>query len=516
MISNSIKEILTGLEAYKEDDIYGEDKGPLININAITGKVSTFYEKIRYTVDYKEEHTIRSSAVARILRRKILMERVPNTGLSLLEEMVASGYLSNKSIPESVAESINKIVNKYLHFGSTTSVHLNRLLSLMATEVERFLYPQVLNDLVTKSFYDNVFKNIKYQGGLNEEGLSNQVFLACRRSLLEEDYDTSFYALLVKRLPEVVNLQTKEEIQNFESKFSQTVHAIELELENPLGWSLSSRLKNYSIYFLVIKEIFKKYGVVSEEVLSNPDSLKIEIETMLSREYVNQYDLIDKSGKRAVVYILLTKVIFAFALELPFEKLVLHQINYFALGTNVIFHPLLLLVLIKTVPPIYSNNTSNVVLGVSEIIDGKNTRPIYIKPPTSNDFLQTVFDFVYLLLFLISFGLILWLLNALHFNIVSILLFLFFLTLVSYFGFRIHYNAKKWRLEVEDDNFLSLMWSFFTIPIVRTGRWMSKKFSTVNIFIFLMDFIIETPFKLILGTFNSFISFVKDKREDPY
>lgn len=516
MISNNIKEIQTGLESYKEDDIYGDDKGPLININRITGQVSTFYEKIRYTVDYKEEHTIRRSAVERILKRKIMMERVPNVGLSLLEEMVASGYLSNKSIPESVAENINKIVNKYLSFGSTTTVHLNRLLSLMATEVERFLYPQVLNDLIIKSFYGNVFKNIKYQGGLSEEGLSNQVFLACRRSLFDEDYDTSFYALLVKRLPEIVNLKTKEEIQDFTLKFSQTVYAIEMELENSLGWSLTSRFKNYSIYFLVIKEIFKKHGTSSEAIFDNPDSLKREIETMMSREYASQYDLIDKSGKRAVVYILLTKVILAFALELPFEKLILHQINYFALGTNVIFHPLLLLILIKTVPPIYSNNTSNVVLGVSEIVLDKNIRPIYIKPPTSNEFLQTVFDFVYLLLFIISFGFILWLLNTLQFNIVSIILFLFFLTLVSYFGFRIHYNAKKWRLEVEDDNFLGLLWSFFTIPIVRTGRWMSKKFSTVNIFIFLMDFIIETPFKLILGTFNSFIDFVKEKREDPY
>lgn len=516
MISDSIKNIIKGLEDYKENDIYGEDKGPLIDINRITGQVSTFYEKLRYTVDYKEEHTIRRSAFERILKRKILMERVPNVGLSVLEELVASGYLSNKSIPESVADQINQIVNKYLSLGAMTSVHLDRILSLMATEVERFLYPQVLNDLVVVSFYDNVFKNIKYTGGLNQEELSNQIFLACRRSLLEEDYDSSFYALLTKRLPELVNLKTKESIEEIATKFSQSVYKVELELETHLGWSMTARLKNYSIYFLVIKELFKKHGVGAEAIFGDQEILKKEINNLLSHEYANQFELIDKSGKRAVVYILLTKVILAFAFELPFEKLVLNEINYFALGTNIIFHPLLLLFLVKNVPPMYSDNTANVTIGVLEIIENKNTRPIYIKPRSESSFLQTVFDSIYLVLFIISFGLILWLLNTLHFNIVSILLFLFFLTLVSYFGFRIHHNAKKWRLEVENDSFLGLLWSFFTIPIVRTGRWLSGKFSTVNIFVFLMDFIIETPFKLILGTFNSFISFVKDKREDPY
>ncbi|MDQ3076291.1 MAG: hypothetical protein M3Q34_04160 [bacterium] len=516
MISTSIQGIIIGLEKHKENDIYGEDKGPIIDVNRITGQVSTFYEKIRYTVDYKEQHTIRRSAVERILKRKVLMERVPNAGLSLLEELVASGYLLNKSIPEGIADDINKIVSKYLDFASLTGVQLNRILSLMATEIERFLYPQVLNDLIIESFYDNVFKNIKYQGTLSEQELSHQMFLSCRRSLLEEDYDTTFYALLIRSIPELTALQTKEEIKAFASKFSQAVYKVELQLEDPLGWSMTARLKNYSVYFSVIKEIFKKHGVESEAFFRDQDHLKREIESLLSREYTSQFELIDKSGKRAVVYILLTKVILAFAVELPFEKFVLNEINYLALTTNVIFHPLLLLGMVKSVPPIYSNNTSNVVLGVTEIIEGKNTRPIYIKPRTDSNFLKTAFDYVYIVLFVISFGLIMWILNALHFNIVSILLFLFFLTLVSYFGFRIHHNAKKWRLEVENDNFFSLLWSFFTIPIVRTGRWLSKRFSTVNIFVFLMDFIIETPFKLILGTFNSFILFIKDKREDPY
>jgi hypothetical protein len=516
MISSHIKEILTGLQAHKEDDIYGDDKGPLIDVNKLTGQVSTFYEKLRYVVDYKEEHTIRRSAIERVLKRKLLIERVSNVGLSVLEELVSSGYLSNKSIPENIADNISQIINKYLTLGTITGVGMNRIISLMASEVERFLYPQILDDLIVESFHKNVIKNIKYQGDLNEEDLSSQIYLACRRSLLEDDTEASFYALLIRHTPELPTLNSEEEIKNIAPRFLQVVSRVPNELENPLGWSMASRLKNYSIYFSVIKKILKKYGAMSEPILSDKIRLKEEIEGMMHGEYTKQYDIISKSGVRAVIYILLTKVILAFALELPYEKFFLNEINYFALGTNVIFHPLLLLVIVKGVPPIYSNNTSNIVLGVEEIVEGRNIRPIYIKRPVKNLFLQTIFDFIYLALFVISFGFILWILNKLHFNIVSIVLFLFFLTLVSYFGFRIHHNAKKWRLETENENFLSLLWIFFTVPIVRTGRWLSRKFSKVNIFVFFMDFILETPFKLILGTFNSFISFLKNQREDPY
>ncbi len=521
MISQNIKQIIDGLKAYKEEDIYGEDKGPLINVNDLTGRASVFYEKIRYMVDYKEEHTIRRSAIERLLKRILLIENAPDAGLALLEDLVASGYLLNKSIPESIADHINDIINKYLVLGvevanAGTPVKNSRIISLMASEVERFLYPQILNDLVVESFYNTVSKNIKYQGEISVAELEAQIYLGCRRSLLEDDYETSFYALLTRHVPELLTANTEKKIKSLAPKFAQVLPMVAWELESPLGWKMANKLKNYSIYFSVLKEIFKEYGAMAETVFLDKARLENEIREILAVKYAEQYHLIDKSGTRAVIYILLTKVILAFVFELPYEKFILGEINYFALGTNIVFHPLLLYVMVKSIAPVSARNTEYIIYGVEDITSGAKLNPIYIKPPVNNSFLETIFDGFYLVLFALSFGAILAILNALHFNVVSILLFLFFLALVSYFGFRVRYNAKKWRLATEDNDFFSLLWNFFTLPIVRTGRWLSRKFTTVNVFVFIMDFIIEMPFKFILGTFNSFISFLKDKREDPY
>ena len=134
----------------------------------------------------------------------------------------------------------------------------------------------------------------------------------------------------------------------------------------------------------------------------------------------------------------------------------------------------------------------------------------------TNPGLLIVFGVLYTLLFGVSFGILLAILILLNFNLLSIVLFLFFLTLVSYFGLRIRYNAQKWVVSTDDDRALALFWNFLTLPIVRTGRWLSRTFSAINIFVFTFDFVIETPFKLILGTFDAFVSFLKEKKEDPY
>ncbi len=80
-----------------------------IKVNQLASKAGTLYEKIRYLVDYKEEHTIRRSAIERIIKRKVMIESDRNVGLSLLEELVRGGYLPNDHVSESKATDRNRI-----------------------------------------------------------------------------------------------------------------------------------------------------------------------------------------------------------------------------------------------------------------------------------------------------------------------------------------------------------------------------------------------------------------------
>ena len=513
MLSQQIKWILENINAHQKDETSVDNRGDLISVNNLTGKAGVFYEKLRYLVDYKEEHTIRRSAIERVLKRKLIIEGDKKIGLSLLQELVGGGYIINKKIPEGVARDIQSIINKYLILGSD-KVGYSQLANIMASEIERFLYPQYINDLVTESFYKTILDHIKYTGTVSNSELRMQTYIACRRSLLEDDHDTLIYAVLVKYIPELPTLNNKDHIADLTTSFATVLSSIEEKLKNPLGWKMSLKFKNHSVYFSVIREIVKKYGVLSEMIFTDPVRLEEEIKEFLNEKYQQQYHSINKSSNRAIAYIFLTKIILALVLELPYEKFFLFSVDYLALGTNIIFHPLLFLIMVKNIKLPSSNNTNLVISGVRSVIQNEKIEPIRIKSQVNNTFFLSIFNLFYLVLFGVSFGLIIWILNLLHFNVVSIILFLFFLTLISYLGFRIRHNAKKWNISIEDDNIFSLLFDFFTIPIMTTGSWLSRRFSSINIFVFTMDFILETPFKLILGTFDSFISFLKEKKDD--
>jgi hypothetical protein len=515
MVPSNIRWILDNLSERGKVDVFSDDRGPAVSINKLTGKAGAFYEKIRYLVDYKEEYSIRRSALERILRRVLILEGNTNYGIALLQELVSGGYLANKRVPEGLAEDVHNIVNKYLIFCGG-GVKRTVVVGLAATEIERLLFPRHLEELVADAFFTTLSPHIKFAGVISEERFKRQVFAACRIALLEEDHDTLRYTTLLTSLPALATVRDESEARVLTSQVAHLLEEIEAELADPLLWKIVGQLHNHGIYFSVVREIIRKYGAVSEEVFTDPVRLENEIKKFLAEKYVKQFNIARTSGTRAVIYIFLTKTILAFLIELPYERLFLQSVDYFALTVNVVFHPLLLLGMVKSIQRPTAKNTGRIIAGVYAMLLDEKIKTIYIRPSVTNPALLVAFGILYALLFGVSFGILLAVLLLIHFNALSIVLFLFFLTLVSYFGLRIRYNAQKWVVTVEDERALTLLWNFLTLPIVRTGRWLSRTFSSINVFVFTFDFVIETPFKLILGTLDSFVSFLKEKKENPY
>ena len=126
-----------------------------------------------------------------------------------------------------------------------------------------------------------------------------------------------------------------------------------------------------------------------------------------------------------------------------------------------------------------------------------------------------IFAFLYVIIMLGMFGTIMQVLQMLHFHAASVILFLFFLALVSYFAFRIRRNANRWHASGNEGAF-TIFSHILASPIVRSGRWLSKTFSSINVAIIIMDFILETPFKLLLSFSTQFVSYLKEKADEVY
>ena len=134
-------------------------------------------------------------------------------------------------------------------------------------------------------------------------------------------------------------------------------------------------------------------------------------------------------------------------------------------------------------------------------------------PQTKKSFLNKFFNFLWGATFIVSFGAIIFILSKLHFNIVSMGIFAFFLAIVTFLAYRIRITAREYNVE-DRQGLLTPLIDFFFMPFARIGRYLTEGISQINILIFIIDFAIETPFKVILEFFEKWFFFLHTKRED--
>ena len=118
------------------------------------------------------------------------------------------------------------------------------------------------------------------------------------------------------------------------------------------------------------------------------------------------------------------------------------------------------------------------------------------------------FSTFFVTLYLIHLGL-----KQINFNILSEALFIFFVSVVAFFAYRIKEIANMYRLTEREGVFAPIV-DFFYMPILSLGKLFSEGVSKINFFILIFDFIIEAPFKLIIEVIEEWITFVKNKKED--
>ncbi len=486
------------------------------DVNQIIVKATNFYEKIRYFVDYKEEHTIHRSAVERILKRKINIEQKTAVGLSLVKELVSGQYVPQSSMTEEVVSAVDKTVAKFLRLRELagSSATNKRLLSLAASEVDRYLdmYNYRLDETVVGLFYDRVRRSIEVDKFLSESVLDLQISAACHRNLLGFDDEMLSYTVWKILVPNWESA-SDEDVQSIAKRLPSILKEVEAVVKSPVQWQIARRLKNETVYFSIIRELVHQYGAESGQILLNQGLLDAYVKSFLEKKYEKENTRIKKSGIRAVIYLFFTKVILALLIELPYERLFLTTVNYVPLAVNILFPPVLLFVFTRQIKTLGKANTDAIIAGIHDVISEEHFRKIKVSITTLYSTLNLIFTFIYLLFIVAIFGGIISVLRSADFNIVSITFFLLFLTLVSYFIFRIRFNAKQWNV-VKDEKALATLGGIIVLPIVNAGQWMSQSFSSVNMVVFLLDFVIETPFKFILHFSNAFITYMKERVEE--
>lgn len=529
MISPTIIDLLA---AYRKIDkqVKVTSDEPVIKVDDVVSKMAFFYEKVRNTIDYQEEHLLRRNAVIRILKRQILFENKGSnneTAESIIRELIRARYLPNNKIPKTVIGKVKILLDKYFLLIEYVNKHHKQrgeakrltewVFNIAGSEIDELIVTPEKERVLAKCLHVTIGSQLSIKGGKVDEFEKDvQLYLAISDTLLKYDYLALEYLLFKIHYP-LWYKSTAEQVKEVAKNLDSIIKKMRKDLDNPLREKLSHVSRQYAVMLNIFNTIMIEQKEDITDIISDQERLAGEISKACEHKYEEAKIKLRRSGARSIVYIFLTKILLAIILETPFDLWIFKTVSYLALGVN-IFFPVFLMFLIAVIIQVPSEeNTNRIIDGIRKMVyTDQDLIGIEIVKPKRRSVLNFLFTVIYLILFCISFGAIISLLLNIHFNFVSIIIFVVFLCLVSFFGIRIRRNAKEIFIDPPKEKASSLAVTFFTLPILRVGKWMSDNFSKINVFIFMFDFLIEAPFKTFVVIIEDLVAFIREKREELY
>ncbi|MCH7828420.1 hypothetical protein IH982_00930 [Patescibacteria group bacterium] len=497
-----------------------------IVVDEVAAKVASFYEKIRGVVDWREEHLLRKTAIERILKRRMLLGTMEDFAEPFLQELIRGGHFPNERIPTAKIEEIQKIVEKYFYLLENTPQEGTEkvlaelrmwLLSIAAAEIEETLAPPIRERALIEFMAQDMREKVRVQEGntIGEEEKNLQIAVAVERALFKLDETTITYHLLEQRYQNWKTLSGPN-LQQLAGQLPLVKKELHLILQNPMAERFYQLMEKYDSPYLIIGDVLTVHPTEFEQFSLDATAMEGAVE----ESYKTRLQRLKGRMRRAAVYstisVFLTKVLVAFSIEIPFDKYVTGDFNQTVLWISVVVPPLLMLLLVMSTKTTTEENFQRLVMGVMKITYGKKNGEVLEIPMAARKrpMLRKFISTIYLLSFLLSFGIISWVLWQMNFSILSILIFLLFLSLVAFAGTKIRQRGRELLIGKEKQGFLYTIFDLFSLPIIHTGGWLSRQVARYNILVVIFNFLIEVPFQVFVEFLEQWRTFLREKREE--
>lgn len=501
----------------------GED---VFRMHVMTSAVSFVYEKLRTFIDYNEEHLLRKNAIYRILKRRFIEPtKIQKIAENLIKELIGAGYLPNEKLPESMKVTVSEVLSKYhLLFNEIQErkgiqialKYYKWMLNLAAIELEEVLSPAHDEKVYIRFLFEEAKKRIIIEDNdLTDDQKELYFYIAVHRSFVKSDRGMLNFLLLKLFYPKWFG-----DYMPLIPELAQHIDEISKELDEPIDHKLVRRLmkklRRYSMMVRVLRATVEAKETDTARLNELP-YLEQRIKDLTLKYYKEVRTKLRTAVTQAIIYVFLTKMLLALLIEVPFDYLVYGQLHYFSIIVNVTFPSLMLIFIAITTASPTEKNTQAMVKGIVEMLSGTPVKHEYLKPLKKRSFFtRTVFNILYVVFFTLPFLAIIYILRILDFSSLSIILFLAFLSIVSFFGTRIRSYSQDLIVIPKKETLGSEFVEFFSTPILRFGKWLSLNFSKVNIFAMFLDFIIETPLKLFLQVLEEWFGYFKERKDDVY
>jgi len=505
--------------------------GTTISVDEVAARVASFYEKIRGLVDWREEHLLRKTAIERILKRRMMMNKnQEDFAEHFLSELVRGGHFPNDRIPLEKIDQIQNIIDKYVyiieHHQESKEKGNGKLedwiLSISAVEIEEALSnprrERALITLMVENFQEHTHiggRRTTETPDISEDEKSTQIFVAVQKALFKLDHATISYHLLERFYSDWGN-PSKESLSNISSNLAGLHDHIKDVLFHPYSERLYQLAETYDTPYLIVNDIVSEDPDAFGDLLENP----AEFEEAIRHAYNRRLSRLKGRIKRAAIYstlsVFLSKIVIALAVEIPLEQLIASELNYTTLGISIGVPPFLMLLLVWSAQTTTPQNFERVMVEVMKISRVSDKKDSYkISPPTQRGGAIVAFVYLtYFFSFILSFGGLVWLLQKLSFSLFTTVVFIVFISLVSYAGTKIRQRARELMIEPERPGLITNIFDVLSLPMIQVGKWLSSQFIKYNVLVLMFNFLIEVPFQVFVEFVEQWRNFLKEKKEE--
>ncbi|KKU57804.1 MAG: hypothetical protein UX80_C0009G0019 [Candidatus Amesbacteria bacterium GW2011_GWA2_47_11b] len=465
---------------------------------SVISVLARVYEKARNALEYRADHLVRRAAIERILKRLMVYEKNP-TELAklLLTELKWARYVSVTELEQVDEMKLAQTLERYINVPDT-GVPREWLVGVASAQIEEMFN---LNRDFGKFTYF-AFQALKQKIKVPDPNLDLLIFLAVDKIYSQSDDQQQAYHVL----------------QLAEGNVSETWRLVNLAKNHPQSNRLQKYVSNQTGALLLLRDIYFANPVEFGKLVLNEADFMQTAGKVLDRQLRLMGERISTAAVRSVIYVFLTKMVVAVAVEMPVEVWLFGSVAKWPLVANLLFPPALMWVVTRQISLPKGREKEKIISRTWQVVNNfeelaKEEDALYDRPAKTGSGWYAVFSVLYIAVFIATFGLIFYGLTKARFNFAAQLIFVFFLSVIAFFAHRIRLTAGIYRVKQQNGQKSSL-WDMIWLPILTTGSKLSQGLSKLNFLAFAFDFILEAPFKVILGFLDSWVQFLGAKKEE--
>jgi len=527
------------VENYIDEIITTEKNFVPIRVDEIVSRFARFYETIRKIIDWKDDNVLRRGAIERILKR-ILFPKL--TGISVQDiktekvaetltvELIRGGHLPNDAIPIDRINAVSLAMEKYVYFLRHVSNYkrlevkkrinfTSFVLEIASCEFEEILTNPVKEYGLIETMTDLVEERVSVvpEKDMTPEDKRKFIFIAVCRALYGLDDNFISYQLLQQKYPEWQN-PDEDEVRKIAEELPVVWKEISEELKSRVIGKFEVIAEQVDTTFVLIGDILEKLKDDPEkivETIKDKSSFVSELKKVYEKRYKTLKTRLFRLAIFSTLSVFLSNWFLFFIVEVPLARLFYDGFSITAAIVDLLLPTAVMFFLVIIIKPPKKDNLDKVVdLSLSFVykdVDYRNYR-VELKKHRPSLF-RLILSALYIYTMLLFFAAIGWIFHTFELPLTSVMLNTFTIALTVFAALTIKNKSKE--LSVDEQMSVSdFILDIFSVPVAKVGSLFAAKWREYNVIAVLFNFVIETPFAIILNFIQEWREFIKERRAE--